>query len=169
MIIFYFILLISSAIFAFILFQKYSFHQQKPTAEKVKQIITNFNKRFMIKNNLSEAEVEHFLAKSLERYFKNVKTQASMQGRERIDIDINQELGIEVKLSKLLKKTNERNRLLGQMDLYRSRKYINKPLMTIIAGLPADLTAPHILEVEKLLKNKEVEVILLPLYEEKII
>ncbi|TAE69173.1 MAG: hypothetical protein EAZ85_13335 [Bacteroidetes bacterium] len=166
MILIYFIILILSAFFTFLLIQKYNSTHKKPTPDKVKQIIFNFNERFMIKSNLSEAEVEHFLAKALERYFKNVKTQASMNGRERIDIDINQELGIEVKLSKLLKKTNERNRLLGQMDLYRSRKYIEKPLITVIAGLPSDLVSAHILEVEKLLKNKNIEVILLPLFEE---
>lgn len=162
---FYLIVLFCAFVVAFFVIQQYKTYQLQPTAEKVRQIVVNFNQRFMIKDNLSESEVEHFLAKALERYFKNVKTQASTQGRERIDIDINHQLGIEVKLSKLLKKTNERNRLLGQMDLYRSRKYTNKPLMTIIAGNQKDLSMPHILEVEKLLKQKNVEVILLPLFE----
>ncbi|TAE50141.1 MAG: hypothetical protein EAZ44_07740 [Cytophagia bacterium] len=162
---FYLLVLFCAFVVAFFVIQQYKTYQPQPTAEKVRQIVVNFNQRFMIKDNLSESEVEHFLAKALERYFKNVKTQASTQGRERIDIDINHQLGIEVKLSKLLKKTNERNRLLGQMDLYRSRKYTNKPLMTIIAGNQKDLSMPHILEVEKLLKQKNVEVILLPLFE----
>jgi hypothetical protein len=160
---FYLLILLISIGFSIFISNQYFLYQQKPTPEKIASILQKFSTQFRFRNHLSEAELESILAKVLQRYFKNVKTQVSMQGRERIDIDIDNQVGIEVKLAKLLKKTNERNRLLGQMDLYRSRKYINKTLLAVIAGSPSQFLENHILELEKLLNQKNVRLIKLKL------
>ncbi|MCS6820776.1 MAG: hypothetical protein NZ551_02805 [Microscillaceae bacterium] len=114
----------------------------------------------------TEQAIEQYIAQKLARYFSPVHTQYKFvpgkYRRERIDIDLGEgKIGIEVKLAKLLKKSNERNRLLGQIDFYLQTHYTINTLLVVIVGQAHDWENKYLKEALSLLKRKRCKVFLL--------
>ncbi len=133
-------------------------HEQIPSLEKVVKVVERFGKRNNLPAEWSEDDLEKFLLKHLQIHFRQVRRQfpvGEAGQRERIDIDIgNGGFGIEIKLTHLLKKTNERNRLLGQIDTYQSRRYTKNRLLVVIAGEAGWESTPIGIEVKQILAGK---------------
>jgi hypothetical protein len=119
--------LFGAASLAFYLVNQTDKMQQIPDLAKVRRAIERFGEKFRIKPEWSEEDIEKQLAKYLQIHFRQVRRQfpvGEFSQRERIDIDIaDGTFGIEIKLTTLLSKTNERNRLFGQIDTYQTRRY----------------------------------------------
>lgn len=117
---------------------------------------------------LTERIVEEYLMFRLGKYFKDIQRQSVVKGiphnRDRVDLDIgNGAFGIEIKMAKLLKKSNERNRLLGQLDLYKERKYSHNNLLLVVVGQKEGEEEHHIAEIKKILENKKIPLFYLAL------
>ncbi len=139
----------------------YSQYQRLPKASNVMKYLKSIQSKLSISDQNSESEVENILARSLQNRFGNVTTQALVGGkryaRERIDIDLGDgQLGIEIKLADMLRKSNERNRLLGQIDLYLERKYTPENLLILIIGKNEYAQTDNIQEIQRMIKNKKV-------------
>ena len=83
----------------------------------------------------SEKNIEKIIAEKLDDYWR-VHRQYNMEGflGLKIDIDINETVGIELKLAKELNATNI-ERLLGQTMYYQRRKYGDN-LIVVVVGTP---------------------------------
>lgn len=139
----------------------YSLRQYQPTVTNVIRYLRRIPVKSYITDAWSESEVEQFFARQLNKKFAKVATQSLIGGtqyaRERIDIDLNNgKLGIEIKLANMLRKSNERNRLLGQIDLYLARKYSPEALLVLIVGSKQNLTHAHITEIQRIIESKKV-------------
>ncbi len=139
----------------------YSMRQYQPTVANVIKYLRRIPAQRYITDDWSESEVEQFFAKQLKKKFAKVATQSLIGGtqyaRERIDIDLNNgRLGIEIKLAGMLRKSNERNRLLGQIDLYLARKYSPNALLVLIVGSKKSLAHDHIKEIQQIIEYKKV-------------
>lgn len=155
------IILIITAVGTFYAKTLYEKARKAPKLKNVIRVIEHEMAAQMLDKKMSESEVEKIIAQKLKKYFKNVQTQYQLGGRrgarERIDIDIDHgTLGIEIKLVKLLKKSNERNRLLGQVDLYKERKYHQNNLLILLAGQEKYQQDEGILELQRILQGKGV-------------
>jgi hypothetical protein len=102
-------------------------------------------------------------------YFKEVSRQYTLSisngrgAKERVDIDVgNGRFGIEIKLARLLKKSNERNRLLGQIDLYQTRRYAPENLLVLIVGESSTAEADYMIELRRIIENKGANFMYLP-------
>ncbi|HAI74876.1 MAG TPA: hypothetical protein DCM08_01400 [Microscillaceae bacterium] len=108
----------------------------------------------------SENELSMLLAQQLRKRFgqpvnTQVRIQATQTDKTRIDIDVAEgKVGIEVKLSKSLQSANERNRLLGQVELYKEKKYNQQNLILVVVG-KRHLAENHFLQDIKALLNKK--------------
>lgn len=159
---FNFILLILTAFLTFYFKNWYESRKKLPTLSNVKREMERIFNQIPIQTIRNESEIEQMLAPHLGKYFAKVSTQYPIGGgknsRERVDIDVGDgQVGIEIKLARLLRKSNERNRLLGQIELYKERKYKNNNLLVLIVG-EADLESEaNILELKKILQNKGTE------------
>ncbi|MCU0445552.1 MAG: hypothetical protein MUE85_11605 [Microscillaceae bacterium] len=155
-------LLIFTALLTFYFKNWYESRKKLPTLSNVKREMTKIFASHPLQTVRNESEIEQLLAPRLGKYFAKVSTQYPIGGiknaRERVDIDVGDgQVGIEIKLARLLRKSNERNRLLGQIELYKERKYKNNNLLVLIVG-EADLeTEENILELKKILQNKGTE------------
>ena len=154
-------ILIGSAGVSYYLIQQYKKRKKKPSLRNVNQILEKIKPHTLIPADASESDVEAILAQKLHQYFDQVKTQYYLGGlkgsKDRIDIDIQDgEFGIEIKLARLLRKSNERNRLLGQMDMYKIRKYHLNNLMVILVGSLKDHQKAVIQELIEILTEKGV-------------
>lgn len=137
---------------------------KKRNQANIPNIIRILKRIWIIKSKLpeyKESVIETYLAKRLSKYFKQIETQKSIGGRkgarEKIDIDINQgKVGIELKLAKSLKNSNERNRLLGQLDLYLTRKYSEKNLLLVIVGEVSEENTVLMEELKTIIKQKRI-------------
>ncbi len=133
-------------------------HQNVPDLAQVGKAVVRFGKKFPIPATSSEDDVEKQLAKYLQIHFKQVRRQfpvGDFSQRERIDIDIaDGTIGIEIKLAELLRKTNERNRLLGQVDTYQARRYGKHRLWVVIVGEKGWTETPIGVEMKQILHSK---------------
>ncbi len=139
----------------------YSMRQYQPTVPNVIKYLRAISAQHYITEVWSESEVEQFFAMQLKKKFAKVATQSLIGGtqyaRERIDIDLNNgRLGIEIKLASMLRKSNERNRLLGQIDLYLARKYRPEALLVLIVGSKQNLAHNHVVEIQQIIESKKV-------------
>jgi hypothetical protein len=108
-----------------------------------------------------EADLEPILHKYVDRLYpgqvqRQVPVVNEQQGtrRERIDLDIaNGKIGIEIKLAKSLRATNERNRLIGQIQLYTLRRYQQQNLIVLIVGEAHEAQLPAIQELKALIEK----------------
>lgn len=127
-----------------------------------KKIVYQFLKRIKISSRrleqAKEKEIEDFIIQKLKNRFSKSEIIAQSlifeeKGkRERIDIDIEKgQLGIEIKLAKSLKRSNERNRLLGQLQFYREKKYNRNNLLLVVVGQENDLSATDMQDLKVLL------------------
>ena len=156
-----YLLMMFGAGIAFIFLKKEQDKVRKiPDLKSVKNAISRFETRFNLSITLSEDEIENSLAKFLRIHFAGVRRQfpiASEAHRDRIDIDLgNGQFGIEIKLASLLKKSNERNRLLGQIDTYQTRKYGKYNLLVLIAGEKNWIKSNNAQEIKKMIENKNI-------------
>lgn len=130
-------------------------------ASPKKRIVYQFLKHVKISSRrleqAKEKEIENFIVQKLKKRFSGAEISAQTlifeeKGkRERIDIDIEKgQLGIEIKLAKSLKKSNERNRLLGQLQYYREKKYNRNNLLLVVVGQEKDLSIIDIPELKAL-------------------
>jgi hypothetical protein len=155
------IVFVATATATFYLKRYYEKIKRLPTPTNVMRELRKIEPFLQITQNSNESEVETQLATKLIKFFPTVSTQYQIGGsknaRERVDIDVgNGQVGIEIKLARLLKKSNERNRLLGQIDLYRERKYKNKNLLVLIVGEKKEEKEENIIELKKILADKGV-------------
>lgn len=139
----------------------YSRYQRIPTTINVIKYLQNKQHQLRLSPESSESEAESRIARILQYKFKGVQTQTLIGGkryaRERIDIDLEEgKLGIEIKLAEMLRKSNERNRLLGQIDLYLERKYSPKQLLILIIGNQEYEQSTNIQEIKRMIENKKV-------------
>lgn len=143
---------------AYYLYNQTEKNEQIPDLAKVRKAVERFGKRFRLPAEASEEELEKQLAKYLQIHFRQVRRQFPVgdhSQRERIDIDIaDGTFGIEIKLAYLLKKTNERNRLLGQIDTYQTRRYGKHRLLVVIAGETGWDKTPIGIEIQQILAGK---------------
>lgn len=159
--IFYLTALSASACLAFFLKKKIELAKKEPNLKNVLKILDKIPQDLLANESaVSEQIVEEYLFKHLKKHFKTIQRQYVIGNhkskRERIDLDLgNGNLGIEIKLAKLLRKTNERNRLLGQIDLYKTRKYANKPIIVIIVGTEENSKDENLIELREILANKQ--------------
>lgn len=163
----YFFTFLISAGTAFYLKSLHEKRKRIPTLKNVVRAIEFIVEKEPIQADYLEADVENFLAKNLQYFFDQVHTQVSVASsqrkRERVDIDIGQgTLGIEIKLAKLLTRANERNRLLGQLDLYQERKYNKNNLLLLLVGIEKYKQNEAIQELEKILQRKGIPLLYLP-------
>ncbi|MDX2305308.1 MAG: hypothetical protein NW226_21035 [Microscillaceae bacterium] len=154
-------ILIGSAGISYYLIHWYKKRKKIPSLRNVLGILEKIKENTFLPDNVSESEVENLLAHKLLHFFEEVHTQYYLGGikgaKDRIDIDIaHGKLGIEIKLAAQLKKSNERNRLLGQMDLYKERKYNLNNLLVIIVGSKKHQKQEVISELIKILTEKGV-------------
>jgi hypothetical protein len=155
------VVLMMSAFATFYFRRNYEQRKKIPTKKNVLKIIQNIFYKKRLDNTLSESEVENFLAEKLSLFFDKVQTQyrigKNKHYSERVDIDLGDgRLGIEIKLAKFLKKSNERNRLLGQVDLYKERKYKPENILILLVGVAELERDDSIMEVKKILDDKGV-------------
>jgi hypothetical protein len=131
---------------------------EKPDIQKIRKAILRFGQKFRLQADGSEEDVEKQLAKYLQIHFRQVRRQfpvGEFSQRERIDIDIaDGTFGIEIKLASLLKKTNERNRVFGQIDTYQSRRYGKHRLLVVIVGEAGWDKSPIGIEMKQILQSK---------------
>lgn len=138
----------------------YAKWQRQPNHKRVLTVIEQFAQRYTLPEQLSEAEIELQLAQVLAKRFEEVNTQFllsnSRHSRERIDIDLgNGCFGIELKKAQSLRRSNERNRLLGQVDMYYNRGYHSENFLVVLAGKAVLEAHPAIVEIKELLKQKK--------------
>ncbi len=155
------LIVFTSAGVTYYLIYRYREYQRRPTVENIYRLLRQYTEKRWLSPDHSEQEVEKILARLLGRHFGKVNTQYSLGSgpgaQERIDIDINEgQLGIEIKLATWLRRANERNRLLGQMDLYKERQYRNNNLMVLVVGEEKMEHHKKILELKKILENKGI-------------
>ncbi len=157
----YLALLIAAALLVHYALTWYSQYQRLPIIANVIRHLDKKQHLLRISQESSESEAEERVAKILQSKFQQVQTQALVGGkayaRERIDIDLAEgKLGIEIKLAEMLRKSNERNRLLGQIDLYLERKYTHQQLLILIIGSQAQAQSANIEEIRRMIENKKV-------------
>lgn len=157
--------LFGAAGLAFYLVNQTDKMQQIPDLAKVRKAVERFGKKFRIKPEWSEEDIEKQLTKYLQIHFRQVRRQfpvGEFSQRERIDIDIaDGTFGIEIKLTTLLSKTNERNRLFGQIDTYQTRRYGRHRLLVVIVGEEGWEKSPLGVEMKQILHNKGAGLIFL--------
>lgn len=158
------IVFVATAFATFYLKNLYEKIKRLPTPANVMRELRKIEPQLLITQNSNESEIESQVAAKLVKYFPLVSTQYQIGGsknaRERVDIDVgNGQVGIEIKLARLLRKSNERNRLLGQIDLYRERKYKNNNLLVLIVGEKNYEKEDNIIELKKILDDKGVSLV----------
>lgn len=154
------LIFLSSAFIAYITLQYFQGQHKIPHRKNVIKTIKSCEKYISKLQNISESKLEEILAYQLKKKFE-VNTQFSLGGlkgaREKVDIDLgNGRFGIELKLAKTLRKSNERNRLLGQIDLYIQRKYSSKNILVVIIGEAKYQQDAVILELQSIITQKNV-------------
>ena len=100
------------------------------TVSKVLEVLDDL--KISLSQYTTEKNVENILAKYIDQYFY-VHRQYNIGGflGLKIDLDINETVGIELKLAKELTTTNI-ERLLGQVIYYSKRKYGEKLIVLIV-------------------------------------
>lgn len=103
----------------------------------------------------TEKNIEKIISTKLDDYFK-IHRQYSIGGfiSLKIDIDVNETVGIELKLAKELKTVNI-ERLLGQVLYYSRRKYKSK-LLVVIVGTTKDENNRIIEELQDIIEEQGV-------------
>lgn len=136
-------------------------HQSlKVHPQNIGQYLQNLKIRQDWLDEHSENELSVLLAQQLRKRFgqpvnTQVRIQTTQTDKTRIDIDVAEgKVGIEVKLSKSLQSANERNRLLGQVELYKEKKYNQQNLILVVVG-KRHLAENHFLQDIKALLNKK--------------
>lgn len=157
----YLLALLFSAFIAFYGKKIVETRKRSPTLPNVSRLLNQLQHTIKWNDQMTESDIEQLIAIALKKYFPAVQRQflisREKNKRERIDIDLgNGQFGIEVKLAKWLSKTNERNRLLGQIDLYQTRQYHQQNLVVIIAGNPQKQEDFALQEIKAILEKKGV-------------
>ncbi|TAF63846.1 MAG: hypothetical protein EAZ55_12700 [Cytophagales bacterium] len=131
---------------------------QKPTHHNILQTLQLVKIPAEQYANASEAIIEEQIIKTLQKKFNPIQRQFSVSDnhrlkRERIDVDLAEgAFGIEIKLAKTLKDSNERHRLLGQIQLYQKRRYHQKNLLVVIVGDEKMSQDPKIQELRNMIE-----------------
>ncbi|NJL11904.1 MAG: hypothetical protein HC913_02100 [Microscillaceae bacterium] len=141
-----------------------SWHKKQrkaPTLRNLRRFLAQLPPPPACLGQAGESAVEEWLSRLLQKRFVQVQTQYPVAGpqsrRERVDIDLGEgQLGIEIKMAEMLRKGNERNRFLGQIELYRQRRYGEGQLLVILFGPAALAQEPSVQEVLQILANKKV-------------
>jgi len=144
----------------------YRKYQKRPSISNIIKAIkeVNINKDFFFL--MKEKEIEEMIAEKLRMKFAktNVNTQYPLSeerqigARERIDIDINEgKLGIEIKLARSLQRSNERNRLIGQLAFYQNRKYNQNNLLVVIIGRKNKLDNKITQELKNIIEQNNIK------------
>ncbi len=159
--------LLLSAWFSYRLKAYWEENRRVLTSRNVIRVLRKSFKQKGFSEEESESEVEQKIATCLSGHFDAVQSQAPLggraQARERIDLDLGPgKVGIEIKLARFLRKSNERNRLIGQVELYLNRKYRPENLIVLIVG-PAPLHQdPALYELRDILLKKRVRYVYWP-------
>lgn len=160
-------LFLASAMIAYWGRHYYETLKKKLNRGNVIRSLQKIGRSFPIPAHYNENDVEAHLAHHLSRYFSPVNRQYQIKGnlpksKEKVDIDIGEgRIGIEIKMARLIRKSNERNRFLGQLELYQERLYRAQDLIAVLVGVNQDKQDPRILEIQKILNNKGVVVLYL--------
>ncbi|MEO9851906.1 MAG: hypothetical protein ABJE80_22900 [Reichenbachiella sp.] len=105
----------------------------------------------------NEKDVENIIADSLRSEFEDVQQQFHVGGYLglKVDIDIKEEVGIELKLAKDLDTADKIHRLFGQAIYYDNRKYVGN-LIVLIAGTKSERDSPMLKEVMNFLEDIKI-------------
>lgn len=103
----------------------------------------------------TEKNIEKIISDKIDDYF-DVHRQYNIGGflGLKIDIDVNESVGIELKLAKELTTTNI-ERLLGQVLYYSRRKYKSK-LIVVIVGSAKEANSRIIEELQDIIEEQDV-------------
>jgi|GEM_PF-3368834 len=160
------LILFGAAGMAYFFHNQHDKYAQIPDLAKVSKTVKRFGQRVPLLPTWSEEELEKQLAKYLQIHFRQVRRQfpiGDLSQRERIDLDIaNGAFGIELKLTHLLHKTNERNRLFGQIDTYQARRYGKQRLLVVIVGERDWQQTPIAIELKQIIVGKGAGFVFLP-------
>ncbi|MFH2140877.1 MAG: hypothetical protein ABIJ97_00540, partial [Bacteroidota bacterium] len=112
--------------------------------------------KYPVKNadKISELELNKQLENHLKKYFVNVK-KSGTSNKGLIDLIIGSDLnfGIELKLSKELKKSNQSDRAVGQVERYM--EIFKNNFIVIIAGKKEDKQEKYVQDLIKNVKSKK--------------
>ncbi|XOV91643.1 MAG: hypothetical protein ACFHWX_15695 [Bacteroidota bacterium] len=113
-------------------------------------------------DDTTEKEIENIIASKLRKEFERVHQQFNVEGYIglKVDIDVNEEVGIELKLAKDLQRAHQIHRLFGQAVYYDKRKYDGN-LLVLIVGSNSELKSPVINEVGEFLEELGISVVCL--------
>ncbi len=108
----------------------------------------------------SEKDVEKIIAAELRKDFDNVHQQFNIGGYLgiKVDIDIGEEIGIEIKLASQLDNASKIHRFIGQSVYYNNRKY-NGQLIALIIGTKKDKGSALFKELTSFLEELGIVVI----------
>jgi hypothetical protein len=121
------------------------------TAEQVIDVLEKI--RIGQSQYTTEKNIENVISKFLDPYFL-VHRQYNIGGflGLKIDIDLNETIGIELKLAKELTTTNI-ERLLGQIIYYNKRRYSGDKLIVAIVGTAKEANSRIIEELEEIIAD----------------
>jgi len=107
----------------------------------------------------SERTVENLVVEHLKKGFKRVHSQYSVGGNLglKVDVDINESVGIEIKLAKQIESsTANMMRLFGQAVYYSRRKYGKENMLVLIVGNEKYKNSERFKELFKYLEAEEI-------------
>lgn len=101
-----------------------------------------------------ETELESLIADRLSKRFEKVHQQFNIEGYvgAKIDLDIQEKIGIEIKLANQLTKADPIHRLFGQIIYYNKRKY-DGSLIVLIVGDKKELETPRLHEIVEFIEE----------------
>ena len=107
----------------------------------------------------SERTVEGLVVDHLKKKYKRVHSQYSVGGNLglKVDVDVNESVGIEIKLAKQIESsTANMMRLFGQAVYYSRRKYGKENMFVLIVGNEKYMNSERFKELFKYLEKEDI-------------
>lgn len=125
--------------------------------EHLKSFVPKSDKK--LKGGYTEKSIENQLVKHMKQRFVEITPQYSIGGRiaGSIDIDVADGIaGIELKDAKSVVKASEFNRMRGQLQDYKKKRYKDDNLILLVVGERDDKDDSRLIEVVKFCKENDL-------------
>jgi hypothetical protein len=124
------------------------------TSENFLKELEGFEMKVVLdrKKGFTEKDVQKELETFFKKHFETVYREYTLEGfnAKAIDFDLGQgKIGIEVKLAREAIKEANWDRALGQLGKYAKKKYSNKNLIVIVAGMQSEKDDHKLKEFKK--------------------
>jgi len=106
----------------------------------------------------SESALQKLILNHLTQIFHSVKKEVSIGGKStKIDIEVGNRIGVELKMAKSLSKSAEFQRCIGQVTHDYLKKYSKEYLILIVAGNKKMRTSNEVKDIRKVIHKQDSE------------